>query len=115
MLSSLLGDYIHLTIQVTRDFHPVVYNKWGLPVADFDLGVSDVTLDQLKLVASRNGGSSAINFSSYRASSPSEWHKVLSASLLPLRDLIKVSSEFSSYSYNITGDEKVHAVEKLSY
>ncbi|OCB90859.1 cyclin-dependent protein kinase inhibitor [Sanghuangporus baumii] len=83
-LSSLPGDYIHLTVQVTRDLHPVVYNKWRLPVSGFDLGVSDVTLDQLKLVASRGG--SILN---YRASSASEWHKALSSSLLPLQEVLK--------------------------
>ncbi|EJD01250.1 cyclin-dependent protein kinase inhibitor [Fomitiporia mediterranea MF3/22] len=86
--SSLVGDYVYLTIQVTRDLHPVVYNKWRLPVPDFDLGVSDVTLAQLQSICSRVG--SRVDFSSYKSISASEWQETLSSALIPLRDLMKV-------------------------
>ncbi|KAG0308647.1 phosphate system positive regulatory protein pho81 [Dissophora globulifera] len=44
--SSLSGEYIQLSIQMTRDMVPVVFSEWRLPVEGFDLALSDVTLSQ---------------------------------------------------------------------
>ncbi|KAF9436755.1 phosphate system positive regulatory protein pho81 [Entomortierella beljakovae] len=46
--SSLSGEYIQLSIQMTRDLIPVVYSNWRLPVRGFDLALSDVTYNQFK-------------------------------------------------------------------
>ncbi|KAG0205298.1 phosphate system positive regulatory protein pho81 [Mortierella sp. GBA30] len=46
--SSLAGEYIQLSIQMTRDFIPIVYAGWRLPVDGFDLAVSDVKFSQFK-------------------------------------------------------------------
>ncbi|KAF9433256.1 phosphate system positive regulatory protein pho81 [Entomortierella beljakovae] len=46
--SSLSGEYIQLSIQMTRDLIPVIYPHWHLPVEGFDLSVSDVTFSQFK-------------------------------------------------------------------
>ncbi|KAF8937404.1 phosphate system positive regulatory protein pho81 [Dissophora ornata] len=46
--SSLSGEYIQLSIQMTRDFVPVVFANWHLPVDGFDLAVSDVSFSQFK-------------------------------------------------------------------
>ncbi|KAF9949571.1 phosphate system positive regulatory protein pho81 [Mortierella alpina] len=46
--SSLAGEYIQLSIQMTRDFVPVVFEGWRLPVQGFDLAVSDVMFSQFK-------------------------------------------------------------------
>ncbi|KAF9175139.1 phosphate system positive regulatory protein pho81 [Mortierella sp. AD010] len=46
--SSLSGEYIQLSIQMTRDFIPVVFASWRLPVEGFDLAVPDVTFSQFK-------------------------------------------------------------------
>ena len=46
--SSLSGEYIQLSIQLTRDFVPVVFAHWHLPVDGFDLALSDVTFAQFK-------------------------------------------------------------------
>ncbi|KAF8977570.1 phosphate system positive regulatory protein pho81, partial [Entomortierella lignicola] len=46
--SSLSGEYIQLSIQMTRDFVPVVFSNWHLPVEGFDLSVSDVAFSQFK-------------------------------------------------------------------
>ncbi|KAG0353055.1 phosphate system positive regulatory protein pho81 [Gamsiella multidivaricata] len=46
--SSLSGEYIQLSIQMTRDWVPVVFASWYLPVEGFDLAVSDVTFSQFK-------------------------------------------------------------------
>lgn len=87
-LSSLVGQYIHLTVQVTRDLHPVVYNRWRIPTSDFDLGVSDVTLSQLQALSSRAGLDKDIL--EYNATLPSDWYNLLSEGLFLLQDLIKV-------------------------
>ncbi|KAG0306864.1 phosphate system positive regulatory protein pho81 [Dissophora globulifera] len=46
--SSLSGEYIQLSIQMTRDLVPVVFAHWHLPVHGFDLAVSDVSFSQFK-------------------------------------------------------------------
>ncbi|KAF9135434.1 phosphate system positive regulatory protein pho81 [Mortierella sp. 14UC] len=46
--SSLSGEYIQLSIQMTRDFIPVVFANWLLPVEGFDLALSDVSFAQYK-------------------------------------------------------------------
>ncbi|KAF9088317.1 phosphate system positive regulatory protein pho81 [Mortierella sp. AD031] len=46
--SSLSGEYIQLSIQMTRDFIPVVFANWQLPVEGFDLALSDVSFAQFK-------------------------------------------------------------------
>ncbi|KAG0254778.1 phosphate system positive regulatory protein pho81 [Actinomortierella ambigua] len=46
--SSLSGEYVQLSVQMTRDLVPVVYAGWYLPVNGFDLALSDVTFQQFK-------------------------------------------------------------------
>ncbi|KAG0253710.1 phosphate system positive regulatory protein pho81 [Mortierella polycephala] len=46
--SSLSGEYIQLSVQMTRDFVPVIFANWRLPVEGFDLALSDVTFSQFK-------------------------------------------------------------------
>jgi len=54
-VSSLGGDCIYVVVQVTRDFHPVVYFQWKLPGVSLDLGVADVTLTQFQELALKSG------------------------------------------------------------
>ena len=53
--SSVSGNYIYITVQVTRDLQPVVYSQWRLPEGAYDLGVADVTFAQFSALASRLG------------------------------------------------------------
>ncbi|KAK3848604.1 MAG: hypothetical protein J3R72DRAFT_393586 [Linnemannia gamsii] len=46
--SSLSGEYVQLSVQMTRDFIPVVFANWQLPVEGFDLALSDVSFAQYK-------------------------------------------------------------------
>ncbi|CAK5276058.1 unnamed protein product [Mycena citricolor] len=50
-ISSLRGSYLALTVQVTRDLHPVICTDWILAHPDFDLTVADVTLAQFEALA----------------------------------------------------------------
>ncbi|KAG1753695.1 uncharacterized protein EDB91DRAFT_412534 [Suillus paluster] len=52
-LSSLIGNHVHIIVQVTRDLHPVIFGDYLLPESSFDLVVSDVTLEQFQALASR--------------------------------------------------------------
>jgi len=76
-----------LTVQVTRDFHPIVYDKWKLPVTDFDIGVCDATLAQVQAIMSKAAHN--VDLRKQHASSLAEWHQLLSPSLLSLRHLMK--------------------------
>lgn len=87
-LSSLSGDYVHLVVQVTRDHQPIVYDKWKLPVPEFDIAVSDATLAQVQALSGKTGHS--LDLRKFQNSSPAEWYKHLSGSMLPLRHLMKV-------------------------
>ncbi|KAK2466431.1 hypothetical protein APHAL10511_002073 [Amanita phalloides] len=54
-ISSLQGEYVRVTVQVTKDRQPVIYSDWFLPTADFDLCVCDVTFAQFESLAGRLG------------------------------------------------------------
>lgn len=88
VLTSLIGEYVHVVIQVTRDLQPVVFDGWKLPLTDFDAGICDVTYAQLRAIAERAGQGKELTRQS--ASSPSEWHKLLSGSFIALQQLMKV-------------------------
>lgn len=88
-LTSLVGEYVHLVVQVTRDLHPVVYDRWTLPEPQFDLGVADLTLDQIKAFMRRSGG--GVDLTQRRLTRPADWHRALSSSLLSLSELLRVS------------------------
>lgn len=86
-LTSLIGEYIHLTVQLSLDLKPVVYDNWKLPVAEFDLGVADASLSQLQGVAARAG--LAIDMRRHQPVTPLEWQKRLRGSLVTLLEVLK--------------------------
>ncbi|RPD67076.1 hypothetical protein L227DRAFT_582465 [Lentinus tigrinus ALCF2SS1-6] len=86
--SSVTGSYVYVTVQVTRDLHPVVFADWKLPDDHYDLGVADVTLAQFKSLAARLGRNGA--FSDMTAS-PSQWGKRLATSMMTLQDLLRLA------------------------
>ena len=87
-LSSLTGDYIHLTVQVTRDLNPILYDSWKLAVAEFDLGVSDVSLSQVQGLAARAG--LVRDLGQFQTLTPTAWQKLLQGSMMSLMDILKV-------------------------
>ncbi|KAI0921288.1 hypothetical protein AcW2_006306 [Taiwanofungus camphoratus] len=86
--SSVTGSYVYVTVQVTRDLHVIAFNEWLLPEHGYDLGVADVTLAQFQALALRLGRS----FPSMNSISltPAEWHKLISRSMVPLVELLKI-------------------------
>ncbi|RDB20514.1 Ankyrin repeat protein nuc-2 [Hypsizygus marmoreus] len=84
-ISSLEGTYVCVVVQVTRDFHPVIYPEWLLPDVDFDLGVSDVTLAQFESLAQRLGR----DISPTSLPGQNEWPSLLPRSMMSLAQLLK--------------------------
>ncbi|KAI0750892.1 cyclin-dependent protein kinase inhibitor [Daedaleopsis nitida] len=85
--SSVTGSYIHVTVQVTRDLHPVVFADWKLPDDHYDLGVSDVSLPQFQSLASRLGRG---NVTLDTSASPSQWAKGITSSMVTLQELLRI-------------------------
>jgi CDK inhibitor PHO81 len=83
-ISSLKDNYIYVVVQVTRDFHPVVYADWLLPESGFDLGVADVTLKQFEALALR------LHKSLDSVDDSTDWRKVIAKSMVSLSRLMMV-------------------------
>lgn len=86
-LSSLVGNHMHVIVQVTRDLHPVIFSDYLLPEAAFDLGVSDVTLEQFQALAGRVERDDK---SLSKAASMQEWSRMLSHCMVSLADVMQV-------------------------
>jgi CDK inhibitor PHO81 len=88
-ISSLHGSYVFAVVQVTRDLHPVVYSDWLLPGTDFDLCVSDVTLEQFEALSHRFGR----HMNPEDSATIKDWSSLLTRSMISLADLLKVCAE----------------------
>jgi len=97
-ISSLRGCYIFAVVQVTRDLHPVVYSDWLLPGTDFDLGVSDVTLEQFEALSHRSGR----RINPENDVMDTDWSSLLSRSMISLADLLKVCTTAIHSSFRST-------------
>ncbi|KAI0269321.1 hypothetical protein BC834DRAFT_820621 [Gloeopeniophorella convolvens] len=92
-ISSIAGSYVFLTVQVTRDLHPVVCGEWRLPQSEFDLCVADVTLAQFEALARRAGRDLRAGTGPGGTPPPgalSEWHALIRKSMLSLESLLKI-------------------------
>ena len=87
--SSVSGNYVYLTVQVTRDLQPVAYAQWRLPEDAYDLGVADVTLEQFANLSRRLGRGFTLPPTPV---SLSDLHTMISRSMASLSDLLKVRS-----------------------
>jgi CDK inhibitor PHO81 len=83
-ISSLKDNYIYVVVQVTRDFHPVIFADWLLPESGFDLGVADVTLRQFESLAVRLRKDLDITDDS------TDWRRVTAESMVSLARLMTV-------------------------
>ncbi len=85
--SSVTGSYLHITVQVTRDRHPVVFPHWVLPEEGYELGVADVTLTQFRALAGRLGrGLHSID----PQVSSQDLYEMVIRSMISLADALKV-------------------------
>ncbi|KAH9947260.1 cyclin-dependent protein kinase inhibitor [Amylocystis lapponica] len=86
--SSVTGSYVYITVQITRDLHAVAFADWLLPEDGYDLGVADITLTQFRALASRLGRT--LTVLGHPSLTPADWHKSISACMMPLVELLKV-------------------------
>ena len=92
MISSLQGNYLYVVIQVTRDFHPVVYFDWLLPGIEFELGVADVTLAQFETLAERLGRNEIV-----AGNTVGDWARSVSRLMISLEKLLKVNTPHHAF------------------
>ena len=87
--SSVTGSYVYVTVQVTRDGHPVAFADWLVPEAGYTLGVADLTLEEFEALARRAGRSMmAMDDASL---SPRQWAELISGCMISLAELLRVS------------------------
>jgi len=67
---------------------PVIFSGWDLPVDGFDLGVADVTFEQLDSLASRS--EMRFNPVTSRSGSAADWHRAASNSIVSLQKFLEV-------------------------
>ncbi|KAI1320269.1 phosphate system positive regulatory protein pho81 [Mortierella claussenii] len=87
--SSLSGEYIQLSVQMTRDFVPVVFAHWHLPIEGFDLALSDVSFSQLQGLKDslRQSAESELPSGSLKTS---EWRRIIYARWMSLEQALKI-------------------------
>jgi CDK inhibitor PHO81 len=91
--SSLAGEYLHLVVQLTRDYVPVIYSQWSLPFEGLSLGVSDVTAKQfLDLSKSTSRAGKAAVEKIGPDTSLSRWHLGLQNVMMTLQEALAVCS-----------------------
>ncbi|KAI0693587.1 hypothetical protein BC835DRAFT_1068445 [Cytidiella melzeri] len=88
--SSIAGNFIYITVQVTRDLQPVTFCDWRLPEELYELGVADITLLQFIALAKRVGRSKTFSSTVVSTTSLSDLHRSIAASMMPLSDLLKL-------------------------
>ncbi|KAF9303552.1 phosphate system positive regulatory protein pho81 [Mortierella antarctica] len=94
--SSLSGEYIQLSIQMTRDHVPVVFANWHLPVEGFDLALSDVSFNQFKtfgqLIHEKTSGDDLEGTNTRLANSwkSGEWRRKVYERWMSLEQVLKI-------------------------
>jgi CDK inhibitor PHO81 len=88
-VSSIVGQYLYLVVQVTRDLQPVVYAGWRLPEEHYDLSVSDVVLAQFEALAARKGRDMN-NGTTNLSGDPAQWRDAVRDAMVPLDKLVQV-------------------------
>ncbi|KAK3845363.1 MAG: hypothetical protein J3R72DRAFT_364780, partial [Linnemannia gamsii] len=115
--SSLSGEYIQLSVQLTRDFVPVVFANWHLPVEGFDLALSDVTFNQFKkfgeLVHQKATGDDLESINPRNSSSwrSGEWRRKVYERWMSLEQVLKILPKHIGVNLELkypTLSEKAH-------
>jgi len=89
--SSLSGEYVRLVVQVTRDYQPVAYPEWHLPVTGFDVGISEATMDQCLHLAKSLGRELQQRVQDLTATAAAaEWSAAINSSIASLSEVLKI-------------------------
>ncbi|KAJ9094462.1 hypothetical protein QFC21_006001 [Naganishia friedmannii] len=87
--SSLSGDYLHLVVQVTTDYQPVIFFDQYLPYPGLTFGVSEVSLKQYLQLGSQLQKSAEHQLDRVSGSaSVTEWYQVIRSSLCSLEEVL---------------------------
>ncbi|TFY59123.1 hypothetical protein EVJ58_g5976 [Rhodofomes roseus] len=86
--SSVTGSYVYVTVQVTRDFHPVAFAQWPVSEEGYHLGVADLTLQEFEALAQRSG--KCMMQMDNPALSPLQWSQLISGCMISLAELLRV-------------------------
>lgn len=92
-ISSITGQYVYVTVQVTRDGHPVTFPRWQLPEDAFDIGVPNVTLAQFESFARRKG--QWLNASMDIPMALADWRSAVAGCMSSLQLLMQVGGFYS--------------------
>lgn len=101
--SSVIGSYLYIPIQVTRDLEPVVFPEWSIPEEGYDLGVADLTLAQFKGLAQRHGRTPPVPGSS----SIQNFRAGIVQCMASLREVLQVSNRQHPFTRCL--NETLHA------
>ena len=89
-ISSIMGDYVYVVVQLTRDMQPVAYPSRKIPEEKFDLHVPDLTLAQFDKLATELGRN--VDLRKQKPTTPAQWYSLLRGSMLSLPELLSVSN-----------------------
>ncbi|KAJ9104254.1 hypothetical protein QFC19_004071 [Naganishia cerealis] len=87
--SSLSGDYLHLVVQVTTDYQPVIFFDQYLPYPGLNIGVSEVSLEQYLNLANQLQKSAKLQLDQIpKSASAAEWYQAIRSSLCSLEQVL---------------------------
>lgn len=86
--SSLSGDYLRLSVQLTKDGIPVVYPYFTIHHDGLDVNVSQLSYDTLVRIGKSNISLRGGDLPSSELMNIAEWRQRLSGSIIPLRDVL---------------------------
>ncbi|KAL2430344.1 Ankyrin repeat protein nuc-2 [Exophiala dermatitidis] len=99
--SSLSGDYLRLTVQLTRDGVPVIYPSYFVPYNNLDVSICRVkfdVLDKLGLCGKLLDGNGVSTLNSIDIM---DWRDRVSGSIFPLRDILAAVPPQISFNLHI--------------
>ncbi|KAJ9119610.1 hypothetical protein QFC22_003319 [Naganishia vaughanmartiniae] len=87
--SSLSGEYLHLVVQVTTDYQPVIFFDQYLPYPGLTIGISEVALKQYLQLGSQLQKSAQHQLDRMpKTASATEWYQAIRSSLCSLEEVL---------------------------
>lgn len=87
--SSLTGEYLRVTVQVTKDGVAVVHSSYKLPVDAFDVYVGSVTMEQFLAFAQASQRALDITAEHGASMTQAEWNEALRGRMITLETLLE--------------------------
>ncbi|KAL8953314.1 MAG: hypothetical protein Q9222_000838 [Ikaeria aurantiellina] len=89
--SSLSGDYLQISVQVTKDGVPVVYPKWTLNHHGIEFPIIRMTYEQFRALGSEYGWTDELlmTLANYTTEHIAQLHRSLATSFTTLQDILR--------------------------